>query len=111
MTTNNKNYNIFTVTKHQDRYLVNCFRRGITKEMAHKLKAERMANPRRQTEYIIVADSRMNEFKAKVEQANIKLEMQWAKINAKKLQAWDELKEAYVKGYKVTDTLAYINKA
>lgn len=111
MTTNNKNYNIYTVTKHQDRYLVNRFRKGITREMAHKIKAERMANTRRQTEYIIVADSRIDEFKAKVEQANEKLAMQWAKIDAKKLRAWDELKEAYIKGYKVTDTLAYINKA
>ncbi len=111
MTTNNKNYNLFTVTRHQDRYLVNCFRRGITKEKARELKAQRMANPRRQTEYVIVADSRMDEFKAKIEQANIKLEMRWSKMDAKKQRAWDELKEAYIKGYNVTDTIAYLNKA
>lgn len=111
MANNTKNYNIYTVTKDEDKYLVNRFRKGITKEMAHKIKAERMANPRRATTYIIVADSKIDEFKAKVEEANIKLEMQWSKINAKKLKAWDELKEAYIKGYKVTDTIGYLNKA
>lgn len=96
-------YKVYTQKKSKYGYIVSVARKGLTLENARKFKDERMANPNRTCDYIVVADAREAEYLAKVEMVN-------AKMAAKAEKKWAEIDEMKKKGYVVRDAIAYLNK-
>ena len=103
-------YQVYTVRKTPSGYITNCVRRGVSREIALEVKNTRMANPNRTCDYVLVANSREQEFFAAIEKASEPLRKQWAIDQQKKERKWEKLSEMYLKGYRVLDTLAYVNK-
>ena len=96
-------YKVYTQKKSKYSYMVSVARKGLTLENARKFKDERMANPNRTCDYIVVADAREAEYLAKVEMVS-------AKMAAKAEKKWAEIDEMKKKGYVVRDAIAYLNK-
>lgn len=105
-----------TYTVYSYRYEKPYYRYGITRvnltlEEAKKVKAERMANPRRIANYIIVAANRRDEFEHKLNEANRKYD-EWYEANVVPVveKRSEELMEAYRQGYKVRDAVEYLHR-
>ena len=96
-------YKVYTQKKSKYGYMVSVARKGLTLENARKFKDERMANPNRTCDYIVVADAREAEYLAKVEMVS-------AKMAVKAEKKWAEIDEMKKKGYVVRDAIAYLNK-
>lgn len=96
-------YKVYTQKKSKYGYMVSVARKGLTLENARNFKDERMANPNRTCDYIVVADAREAEYLAKVEMVS-------AKMAAKAEKKWAEIDEMKKKGYVVRDAIAYLNK-
>ena len=96
-------YKVYTQKKSNYGYMVSVARKGLTLENARKFRDERMANPNRTCDYIVVADSKETEYLAKIEMVS-------AKMAAREEKKWTKIDEMKKKGYVVRDVIAYLNK-
>lgn len=103
-------YHVYSVRKGSDKYYIMCHRVNLSKEEAIAFKAQRMANPNRICEYVIVSVKRDKEFLADVAKKSAPLEARAKAIEDRKEKRWQMLDEMYKKGYRVNDTLAFVNK-
>ena len=102
-------YQVHTIRKGSDRYYTICVKKNMTKEEAFALKEKRMANPNRVCDFVVVADSKVEVFFAKVAKASAPLVARAKAIEDRQNKRWKELDEMYKKGYRVTDAIAYIH--
>ena len=103
-------YHVYTVNRREGYYKVTKNRHGLTRQEAEELKALRMANPNRQCDYVIVAVARVKEFFAMVEEKNAIAFAIMEEEEKRKQAKWDKLAEMYKKGYKVKDTVEFVNR-
>ena len=101
---------VYTVSKFNDRYQATRVRKNLTKEEAMAFKAERVANPRCTCKYVVVAESKLEAFWAEVHRASAVLAKQWEAMEEVKAKRWEQLDEMYRRGYKVSDTVAFLNR-
>lgn len=87
------------------------YRKNIDRETLEKVrdKVANFKNPSMKCKYYVVKIENDEAFEEKCYGIYCKRREAWEKRQAKKAQRWDELSAAYVKGYKVRDTIAYIN--
>ena len=104
-------YAVYSYRYEKPYYRYGTTRVNLTLEEAKKVKAERMANPRRIANYIIVATDRRDEFEHKLNEANRKYD-EWYAANVVPVieKRTNELMEAYRKGYKVRDAVEYLHR-
>ena len=98
-------YRLYSIRKDGfDEIIVTCVKKDLTKEEAIAMKADRMACANRICTYTIVAESKKESFLAEVSKRQEEL---YKNIKGAR---WAQLKEAYTKGYKVTDTVKFLNR-
>ena len=103
-------YQVFTIRRDTDRYCARCYKKNMTKEEALALQATKMASTTRICRYVVVADSKVEEFWSEVARISAPL-IAKAKARAEReARRWKELDKMYVRGYKVTDVMAYVNR-
>ena len=95
-------------------HMITKIRKGVSKEEALAIKETKMSNPKRTCDYLIVADSRVEEYEQKIADANAP-RLEWlaqrdAYVERVKAQRWEELKEMKAKGYIVRDVIKYLNR-
>lgn len=99
-------YRLYSIRKDGfNEIIVTCVKKDLTKEEAISFKMVRMACPNRLCNYVIVAEANKERFLAEVTKMQEKLY-----CKDKKEQRWNQLKEAYEKGYKVTDAVKFLNR-
>ena len=98
-------YRLYSIRKDGfDEITIACAKKDLTKEEAIAMKAERMACANRICTYIIVAEDKKEAFLEEVSKRQEELR------KSVKGERWNQLKEAYTKGYKVTDTVKFLNR-
>lgn len=96
-------YTVFTQRKTNSGYITSVKRKSISKIEALEIKEKAMANPNRTCIYVIVADSRQEEYLAEIDKRN-------AKIKAIKDERWAIIEEIKKKGYQPRDIINFLNK-
>jgi hypothetical protein len=104
-----KMYRVYTKRNDYLGFCITCVKKGLTKEEAIELKAKRMANPNRVCNYIIVAESRVDEFFQKLKSEEEILKKTQTHIWAIKEKRWEKADEMYLKGRRVRDMIGYLN--
>ena len=102
-------YTIYQIMDVCNGVYVNCFRRDVDKATA-KAAMERVKNFKNPTgRYVVIAADKEEAFFAKVNEIHVKRYEAWEKKQAIKAQRWELMEKAWVKGYKVTDAIGYLN--
>lgn len=96
-------YTVFTQRKTNSGYITSVKRKSVSKVEALEIKEKAMANPNRTCNYVIVADSRQEEYLAEIDKRN-------AKIKAIKDERWAIIEEMKKKGYQPRDVINFLNK-
>ncbi len=96
-------YTVYTQRRTNAGYITSVKRKSVSREVALEIKAQCMANPNRQCKYIVVADSRAEEYLAEIDRRN-------ALIEEEKNSRWAIIDEMNKKGYHTRDTIAFLNK-
>ena len=107
-------YTVYTHRVDGYEHIITKARKSVSKEEAQAIKAQKMANPKRVCNYVIVADSRVEEYEHKIAALNAPYYAWLTKKNAYvaevKARRWEEVKAMKAKGYKVRDVLEYVNR-
>lgn len=102
-------YQVYTQRKGSDRYYSHCVKKNMTKEEAIAYRDLRMANPNRICAYVVVPDSRVEEYFEKLAKASEPMRKRYEAMEKRKEQRWREMDEMYRRGYHVQDAIAYLN--
>lgn len=102
-------YQVYTQRKGSDRYYSHCVKKNMTKEEAIAYRDLRMSNPNRICAYVVVPDSRVEEYFNKLAEASKPLMAKYERMEKIKEQRWREMDAMYKRGYHVRDAVAYLN--
>ena len=95
-------YTVYTQRRTNAGYITSVKRKSVSREVALEIKAQCMANSNRQCKYIVVADSRVEEYLADIAKRN-------ALIEEEKNSRWAIIDEMNKRGYHTRDTIAFLN--